>query len=255
MLKPKQMSRLLIAASRDQMVPVITELYRHNLFHIEEFVDAGAEGYEGFKIGTPLPGASEKSADLIKIRAIANAISVRGDDIETAKPCSRAESKKRIEQELPVLEQEVENLTARRSKLDTRLKEFEQKIAEIVPFVNVPADLDLYHGYKRFTVFAGFVSREVTLSVPNEMYFSKGKEKKFLVAIVPTEQRTEVERTLQEASFQSVPVPDESGPRRDALTIIPGRYQHSIRKLRKLTRSLRKSKRAMRTSSLPVRNS
>ena len=41
MLKPKQMSRLLIAASRDQMAPVIAELYRHNLFHIEEYVDAG----------------------------------------------------------------------------------------------------------------------------------------------------------------------------------------------------------------------
>ena len=211
MFKPKQMSRLLIAASRDQMVPVIAELYRHNLFHIEEFVDAGAEGYEGFKIGTPLPGASEKSADLIKIRAIANAISVRGDDIETVKPCSRAESRKRIEQELPVLEREVEDLTARRSKLDTRVKEYEQKIAEIAPFVDVPADLDLYHGYRRFVVFAGFVSREVTLSVPNEMYYSKGREKNFLVAIVPAEQRTEVERALQEASFQPVPLPNESG--------------------------------------------
>ena len=82
MLKPKQMSRLLIAASRDQMAPVIAELYRHNLFHIEEYVDAGAEGYEGFKIGTPLSGASEKSADLIKIRAIANAVSLSADDVD-----------------------------------------------------------------------------------------------------------------------------------------------------------------------------
>ena len=59
------------------MAPVIAELYRHNLFHIEEYVDAGAEGYEGFKIGTPLSGASEKSADLIKIRAITNTIAVQ----------------------------------------------------------------------------------------------------------------------------------------------------------------------------------
>ncbi|NTW92546.1 MAG: V-type ATP synthase subunit I, partial [Methanoregulaceae archaeon] len=85
MLKPKQMSRLLIAASRDQMAPVIAELYRHNLFHIEEYVDSGAEGYEGFKIGTPLSGASEKSADLVKIRAIANTIAVHADDVD-AKP-------------------------------------------------------------------------------------------------------------------------------------------------------------------------
>ncbi len=211
MLKPKQMSRLLIAASREQMVPVITELYRQHLFHIEEFVDSGAEGYEGFRIGSPLPGAGEKSADLIKIRAIASVISVRGDDIETAKPSLRAETRTRIEQELPVLEREVENLTARRSKLDTRVKEYEQKIAEITPFVSVPVDLDLYHGYQRFLVFAGFVSREVTLTVPHEMYFSKGKQKNFIVVIAPAEQKAEVERTLQEAAFQPVPLPDESG--------------------------------------------
>ncbi len=96
MLKPKQMSRLLIAASRDQMAPVIAELYRHNLFHIEEYVDAGAEGYEGFKIGTPLSGASEKSADLIKVRAITNIVALSADDVGAGPCCSQDELKTRI---------------------------------------------------------------------------------------------------------------------------------------------------------------
>ena len=47
MLKPKQMSRLLIAASRDQMSLVIAELYRHNLFHIEEYVDGRGRRLRG----------------------------------------------------------------------------------------------------------------------------------------------------------------------------------------------------------------
>src|SRR5271157_3050168 len=211
MLKPKQMSRLLIAASRDQMGPVVAELYRHHLFHIEEYVEGGAEGYEGFKIGTPLPGASEASVDLLKIRAIENAVSIHGDDMDSAKASSRSELKSRIERELPVLEREVEELTVRRSNLDTKVKEFEQKIAEITPFVNIPADLDLYRGYRGFTVYAGYVVREVTVPVPNEMYFSKGKEKSFVVIVAPAGQRSEVERALQEAAFQSVPIPDESG--------------------------------------------
>ena len=82
MLKPKE-SGLLIAASRDQMAGDSGVYHRH-LFHIEEYVEAGAEGYEGFKIGTPLPGASEASSDLLKIRAIENAIAIRGDDVEPA---------------------------------------------------------------------------------------------------------------------------------------------------------------------------
>jgi V/A-type H+/Na+-transporting ATPase subunit I len=211
MLKPKQMSRLLIVASRDQMAPVVAELYRHNLFHIEEYVDAGAEGYEGFKIGTPLSGASEKSADLIKIRAITSAVALNAVDVECGPSCSRDELQTKIERELPQLEREVEELTVRRSKLDTRVKELEQKILEITPFLDVPADLNLYHGYKRFTTIAGYVSREVIIKVPCEMHISKGKEKNFVVVVFLTEQKSDVEKALQEAGFQSVPVPDESG--------------------------------------------
>jgi len=222
MLKPKQMSRLLIAASRDQLAPVIAELYRHNLFHIEDYVDAGAEGYEGFKIGTPLSGASEKSTDLIKIRAITSAISLSADDVDKKPSCSMDELQTKIERELPLLEREVEELTLRRSKLDTREKELEQKIVELTPFADIPVDLNLYHGYKRFTTIAGYVSREVILNVPHEMHVSKGKEKKFLVVVFPTERRSEVEKTLQDAGFQSVPVPNESGSAKGRIEFYAG---------------------------------
>ena len=51
----------------------------------------------------------------------------------------------------------------------------------------------------------------LSLPVPCEQFFSKGKEKNFLVVVVPSGQRSEVERALQEVAFQSVPVPDETG--------------------------------------------
>jgi len=222
MLKPKQMSRLLIAASRDQMAPVIAELYRHNLFHIEEYVDAGAEGYEGFKIGTPLSGASEKSADLIKIRAITNAVSLSADDVDKKPSCSMDELQTKIERELPLLEREVEELTVRRSKLDAREKELEQKITELTPFADIPVDLNLYHGYKRFTAIAGYLSREVVLTVPHEMHVSKREGKNFIVVVYPTERKSEVEKTLQEAGFQSVPIPAESGSARGRIEFYAG---------------------------------
>jgi V/A-type H+-transporting ATPase subunit I len=205
------MSRLLIVASRDRMAPVVAELYRHHLFHIEEFVEAGAVGYEGFKIGTPLSGASEASVDLVKIRAIENATSIHGDDIDSAKTCTRIELKSRIERELPLLEKEVEDLIVRSSQLDTRVTENEQKIAEIRPFLTVPVDLDLYRGYSGFVVFAGYVAREVKLSVPCEISYSPGKDKNFIVIVAPAGQRSEVEWALQEAAFQPVQIPEESG--------------------------------------------
>ena len=85
----------------------------------------------------------------------------------------------RIERELPLLEREVEELTVRRSKLDTREKELEQKIAEITPFADIPVDMNLYHGYKRFTTIAGYVSREVILNCPPRNACFKGEREEF----------------------------------------------------------------------------
>ena len=38
MLTPEKMSRLLIVASKEQLVSVTQELYRSRLFHIEDYV-------------------------------------------------------------------------------------------------------------------------------------------------------------------------------------------------------------------------
>ena len=229
MLKPEQMSRLLIVASKDQMAPVISELYRHHLFHIEDFVEAGAQGYEGFKIGTPLSGASEASGDLVKIRVIQNAFSISSEDFEVKERHNQSAIQGLIERELPAIEQEVEELTGKRSKLDTKAREYEQKIAEISPFIGAPGDLDLYRGYSNFVVFAGYVAKEVSISVPHEMFFAKGKGKHFMVVIVPVEQRNVVEGTLQEAGYQAVTIPDESGIPQERITF----YNEQITLLKK----------------------
>jgi V/A-type H+-transporting ATPase subunit I len=217
MLKPEQMSRLLIVASKDQMAPVIAELYRHHLFHIEDFVEARAKDYEGFKIGTPLSGASEASGDLVKIRAIQNAFSIRSEDFEVKDRHNQSALQARIERELPAIEQEVEELNGKRSKLEAKVKEYELKIAEISPFIGIPGDLDLFYGYSNFVVFAGYVVKEVSISVPHEMFFAKGKGKHFMVVIVPVEQRNVVEGELQEAGYQAVTIPEESGIPQDRI--------------------------------------
>jgi V/A-type H+-transporting ATPase subunit I len=218
MLKPEQMSKLLIAATRDQMGPVIAELYRHNLFHIEDYVEASAEGYEGFKIGTPLMGATEASGDLVKIRAIQNTFSIRSEDFEVKQRHKQAELQALIERDLPAIAQEVEGLTIERSKLETSVKEHEQKINELSPFIGIPGDLDLYRGYSTLVVFAGYVEKEVSLSVPHEKYHAKGKGRQVIVVITPVGHRTVVEGALQEAGYQPVTIPDESGTPQDRIS-------------------------------------
>ena len=210
MLTPKPMSRVLIVASRDQAVPIIQELYRGNLFHIEDYVEQGREGYEGFKIGTPLEGATEASTELIKVRAIENVFAIRGEDIEAKEKLGLPQIRSQIEKDLPGIEKEVENLAGARSKLDTKVKECEQKIAELTPFLEIPVDLALLKGFRHFSVLAGYVNRDVSLTVPHEMQVVKGKDRSFVLAIVPEKKRAEAERLLQDAQFQAVTIPEEN---------------------------------------------
>jgi len=212
MFKPEQMSRLLIAASKDQMEPVIRELYRHNLFHIEEFVEQGKESYAGFRIGTPLPGASEKSGELIKIRSIANAFSLKKEEMEAAAKERSSAIKTKIESDLPALEREIEDLLAERSKLDAQVKEAESKIEMLRPFAGIPLAMDLYRGYRSIAVFTGYIKSDVSLAAPHEKYFAPSKESNFIVVFTPLQHAKEVENALVSAGFQSVPVPEETGP-------------------------------------------
>lgn len=234
MLAPKPMSRMLIVASRDQAEPIIGELYREHLFHIEDYVEQGREGYEGFKIGNPLPGATEVSQELVRVRAIENVFAIRGEDIDAKQKLSSPEIQKKIESDLPGIEKEVEDLTAARSKLDTKTKEYEQKIAELAPFTGIPLDLALLRNYPHFSVLAGYVPKEVALSVPHEIETVKGKDRAFIIAVVAAKDRAQAERELQEAQFQAVTIPDESG----TATVRTAHYTEQIASLKKETEGI-----------------
>ncbi|NYT20495.1 MAG: V-type ATP synthase subunit I [Methanomicrobiales archaeon] len=219
MLSPEQMSRVLIAAPKDVMEPVISELHRQRLFHIEDFVENDEEEYAGYRIGVPLEGAKEISKDLLRLRSVTGAFSLRAEDLDPSGKIRKSQLTAQIEQELPGIEMEVEELLSRRTELENHVKELEQKIEALTPFSEMRADLALLHGYRTLAVFAGYLSKKVDIGVPCEEYYSESKKGNFLVAVVPVEYRQEVERKLLDAQFQTVPVPDESGPAKERISV------------------------------------
>jgi len=238
MLTPRQMSRLLIVASKDRMGPVVNELYRRHLFHIEEFVDRADPEYAGFKIGTPLSGATESSVDLVNVRAIENAFAIQSEDFETKVRPTQSDILGRIERELPAITHEVEDLTGKRTRLDATVKEYEQKIADLTPFTGVPLDLDLYYGYSGFIVFAGYVAHDVPIAVPNEKFYAKGKNRNFVVVVTPVEHKGEVERLLQEAAYQAVTIPQESGSPQGRIDFYTGQISQSKKELEEIKQKI-----------------
>ena len=215
MLAPEQMSRLLIAGTKEQMGPVIAELYRGRHFHIEDFV--GQDEYAGFKLGMPLDGATEASVDLLTIRAASSAFGVESDGIPAARRVSGSELRRQIHTELPELDAQADELAARRTRLETRLRELEARIAELEPFAALPVPMDLYRGYENLAVFAGHVPADVAIAAPHEKEYTGGKKGGFIAVFTPLANREEVERQLQDAGFSPVAVPSESGMAADAI--------------------------------------
>ncbi len=222
MFTPEGMTRVLIAATKSQMEPVIREIYRQNLFHIEEFVEKEKEEYEGYRIGTPLPQANETSRELLRLRGITNAFMIHDEEGEPEEKKKHAQLSGLIERELPTLEQEVEDLLGRRSRLDAQIKEYEQKIEGLKPFSGTPIELDLLRGFQTFSVYTGYISRNLSLDIPHEIYTSETKKEKFVVLVVSNQHTGIAERALEDAQFQAVPVPDETGKAPDRIGYYEG---------------------------------
>ncbi|HJJ90494.1 MAG TPA: V-type ATP synthase subunit I [Methanocorpusculum sp.] len=217
MFQPKPMTHLLIVAHKEQMVSVVTELYRHRVFHINDFVDQGKEGYEGVRLGIPLEGASELSTSLLKIRSIENVFQTSPETLFDVPKRPVAMIRQAIKRELPIIESEVNDLTVQRSAAESRIRECEQRISELRPFALVPLEIDLYRGYDNITVLAGYIDHDIDLNVPHEKYLVGHKDGNFIVVFVETKNVAEIERTLSDASFQSVIIPNETGSVQAAL--------------------------------------
>ena len=216
MLRPERMRRLLIAAPKGEIDTIVRVLYRHNVYHIEDFVPESASD-EALSIGHPLPGASDAASALIKVRAIENACGVDPESVEVGEKVPASKVRAMIRTDLPAIQNEVENLVSTRSRLETRQKEHEQRVKELEPFTVVPLDLELYRGYTQFTVFTGHIAHDVEIDVPNEKFFSGEVDGNMIVVVVQSEHREQVERFLLDAGFQAIPVPDETGSPKERL--------------------------------------
>ncbi|HJJ42005.1 MAG TPA: V-type ATP synthase subunit I [Methanocorpusculum sp.] len=212
MFQPKPMTHLLIAASKEQMSSVVTELYRHRVFHITDFVDQGKEGYEGVKIGVPMENANELSTDLLKIRSIENVFQT-APKTQFNVPIRPADSiRETIKADLPKIDEEVSELTVKRSAAETKIRECEQRINELKPFELVPIGLELYSGYDSLAVYAGYITKDIEINVPCEKYVSDTKKDgKFIVLFVEKKNAGDIEKLLSDAGFASVAIPNETG--------------------------------------------
>lgn len=216
MLKPRQMSRALIVGHKALLEETVEALHKINLFQIEDYV----EDDSGLKIGKPFGDVDYVSKTLIKIRSIASFLEVKNESVGKQKVMALSDD---LDSTLEILDKEVSTRTDRKNALETRVKEIESIKKDLLPFVDVPLDLDLYRGYESLVVFPGAVKGNVEAEISeittSYELFSDSKSET-IVLFVPKMYGEATSKALSGFEYKELKVPDQKGMPADIISRI-----------------------------------
>jgi len=147
MLRPEQMSRVSVTGSRRVMDNVVETVHGLDLLHVTEYDGA----WEGFEPGDPVEGADEAAEKLVTVRSLQSILDVTEED---AGPVQLVDDEA-IDDELEEIRQDVNELDDRRGELEAELRDVEDDIDTMEPFVDLGIDLDLLRGYETLAVAVG----------------------------------------------------------------------------------------------------
>jgi len=207
MLKPKQMSRVLLVGHKDVLEQTIEVLHSLHGLHIEEYED---DGY--FNIGKPLPGAEQDSKDLLKLRSISSFLGI-GDPYH--RPVDAKQLSSELKEKLEALDSTVSEKLSRKSDIEANLKDVETKTHDIKPFSGIPIDFDLCSGYDSLQVFSGVIKKGADIEtdlkkITSEYQLFVGNTGVILL-FVPVRYGDDVSHLLNECEFAEVKIPEISG--------------------------------------------
>ncbi len=205
MLKPYDMSSVIITGHKNAQEDVIKELHSLRVLHIVEHSKS-----ELADIGTPLEEASKLSEILVKIRALISALNIRKENnkFELKKGLLDIEqSTKKISDELNKHIDELKNIEF----MISRNEPIKQEL-EILENINMP--LEYLTSYKSLAYFGGYVKNEdnianikVQLSLITKNFIlinSIAEKRNFIVMFVDRKTNDNAELILKKNNFTQV---------------------------------------------------
>ncbi|MBU4454386.1 MAG: V-type ATP synthase subunit I [Euryarchaeota archaeon] len=207
MLKPTRMTRVMIAGTKDIMEPTLSELHKLNVLHITDHLEENAD----FKIGKPFKSASLHSEHLISLRTIASQLGVAGKD------SPRKQSAKglplEIDEKITKLQKEVASKFDELRSIESRIKEKEDLISAVRPFLGLPLSLDSYHGYDTVKVFTGYIGIDLEPKISGitknfELFTGDFEKRPIFALFIPRAFAEEVQKLFQEErTYVEIKVP------------------------------------------------
>ncbi|MFC7204794.1 V-type ATP synthase subunit I [Haloferax namakaokahaiae] len=144
------MSKVSVTGSKGIMSEVIESLHELKLLHVSEY-DGSWEGEYGFDSGSPIEGAESASDKLVTVRSLKSILGVEASDAGR----QRIVPDDALGEPLEEIRDEVNRLDDRRSELQGKLRDVEEEIKAMEPFVDLGLDLDLLSGYDSLQVVVG----------------------------------------------------------------------------------------------------
>ena len=145
--RPRRMSKVSVTGSRRVLDDVVETVHDQHLLHLTEYDDS----WEGFSPGDPTGDAEAAAERLVTVRSLKSILGVGPDD---AGP-TRVVEDDDLAAELADVRGRVNDLDDRRDEIKDHLRDVEESLAALDPFVALGIDLDLLRGYDSLQVAVG----------------------------------------------------------------------------------------------------
>jgi V/A-type H+-transporting ATPase subunit I len=210
MLRPVEMSRVVVAGSKEVVEPVIEKLHEVNLLHIVNF----SGGEAPFEMGKPLGDAKQFSEQLIKLRSIMRYLDITSKAPD--KQFAESEVLSRMDDLLDRLGDDVIAAFERIVAIDAEIKSKQDQLSAMGPLSVLPLPLELYSGYESLATFVGTVESSVDadiakISASYEVFSGSYKKASVVAVFVPAEKAGDVVGVLAEHGYSELSIPALSG--------------------------------------------
>jgi V/A-type H+-transporting ATPase subunit I len=210
MLRPEQMTRVVVVGSMDSLDATIESLYGLGALHLIDFT----EEEEEFGIGQPFPRASEASKRLLKLRAL-----IRSLEIDEHKPSRKLpvdEIEGKLDQALVTMDLNISGRVESKQKIQSLIREKESEIRVLQPFATFGLKVEDFRGYESVSVHSGLCRTDPEDSLKTkihdyELFKTVTAGGVALAAFVRTEDQLDASRLLAEHGFQEVKLPEITG--------------------------------------------
>ncbi|MEW5748138.1 MAG: V-type ATP synthase subunit I [Candidatus Thermoplasmatota archaeon] len=210
MLRPEEMTRAVVVGSIESLDVTIECLYELGVLHLIDFTEQDEE----FKIGEPLPSASEASQKLLKLRAMIRALS-----IDSHKPTERmatSDIRRTLDQALVTLDLNTSKKAEAKQRIQSLIRDKESEIKALEPIAPFGIPVEDYEGYETIFSMVGTCRADpeaaLRARLPGADVLRNPRKGDVAVAVFGmATDRPEATRILTEHGFQELKLPKAAG--------------------------------------------